>query len=529
MPRLAVLVVLLAAALLAPAAATAAPYTVHTCRTPAGAPAPADGWDSEGTKGSGKVVVDDCATGGSLRAFFDPAFPHGHTTSIGLAFKAPADTTIAGYDIDRLVRLSQAADGSSAYNYGFLRDRLAFAGDNQTDLCQPRRGCTVRDGVFSEAGLALRRFFMFTDCSTSAGTLDSRCPAGGEGLMQVRSARIRLDDTSAPAFTGAPGGSLLDTTSPVRGIAEATFGAADRGSGLREAVLLVDGAAVASRPLDAAGASCAEPYVRVVPCPLESSGRLSIDTASLPDGPHDVALRLSDATGANTTGFGPVRITTANAPPPSPPAPLAPPPPRACLERPPLAVTGKLARSTVAFGASAVYSGRVLDAARRPVAGAKVEVRDSGALVRTVTAGSTGRFSLRIPRGANRALRASVAVRGGLACSSVRRLRVRAGASLSLSPRRVTLGQAIRFTGRVRGAVPRGGKLLILQARDRDGRWRPVRTARTNGAGRFRTSFRFRSSRGRFTYRFRIQVPRERGFAYALGFSRSRPVLVVGR
>ncbi len=65
----------------------------------------------DGTRASGKITVDDCAAGGSLRAFFDPAAPHGGTTSIGLSFKAPADTTISAYDIDRRVRLSKASAG----------------------------------------------------------------------------------------------------------------------------------------------------------------------------------------------------------------------------------------------------------------------------------------------------------------------------------------------------------------------------------------------------------------------------------
>jgi hypothetical protein len=87
----------------------------------------------------------------------------------------------------------------------------------------------------------------------------------------------------------------------------------------------------------------------------------------------------------------------------------------------------------------------------------------------------------------------------------------------------------VRFSGRVRGAVPRGGKLVVLQARDRDGRWHPVRNVRTDRRGRFRTSYVFRSSRGRFTYGFRVQVPRERDFPYGVGYSPTRPLTVHGR
>ena len=508
--------------------AWAAPYTVHSCRAPDGTPVAAEGWDFEGTRGSGKVTIDDCAAGGSLRAFFDPQERHGGTTAVGLSFKAPADTTIAGYDIDRRIVLSKAADDSWAYNYGFLREVLAYQGTNQADICQPRHPrnpCTSRDGVFSESGLAIRRFFMFTDCNTGSST-DGRCNPGNEqgerseGSMQVRSARIRLDDAAVPAFSGTPGGSLLNTAAPVRGVAEATFTATDRGSGLRDAVLLVDGRQAAAARVDGAGSACQEPYVRVVPCPLESRGRLAIDTATLPDGPHDVSLQVFDATGVNVAAFGPVRITTANAPPPPPPA---------CLDRPSLAVTASPARTTIGFGARGTFSGRVLDSSGRPAAGARVRIADDGTPLTTAVTSATGRFSARIPAGANRSLRAIVEVPGGLACSSERRLNVRAGVTLSLSRRRASLGQPIRFTGRVRGSIPRQGKLVVLQVRDRGGRVQVLKNVRTDRSGRYRYTYRFRRSRGTFTYRFRAQVPRERGFPYALGHSRQRKLTVRGR
>ena len=513
--------------------AWAAPYTVHSCRAPDGTPVAAEGWTFQVT-GSGKPTVDDCASGGSLRAAFDSRFPHAHSTSIAMRFEAPADTTISAYDIDRTVQLSKADDDVWAFNYGFLRDELAFRGSNQADICQPRGStgrppCSSREGVFSESGLAIRRFFMFTDCNHNGrNTQSDRCnpdttsPRRGAS-MEVRSARIRLDDPVVPSFSGTPGGSLLDTTAPVRGVAEATFTATDRGSGLRDAVLLIDGRQAAVSRVDAAGSACQEPYVRIVPCPLESRGRLAIDTATLPDGPHDVSLQVFDATGVNVAGFGPVRITTANTPPPP-----APPPP-ACLARPPLAVTAALSRSTIGFGSRGTFGGRVLDSGGRPAAGARVRIVDGAAPLTTAVASATGSFSVRVPAGGNRSLRAIVDVPGGLACSSTRRLNVRAGVSLSLSRRRATLGQPIRFSGRVRGPIPRQGKLVVLQVRDRGGRVQVLKNVRTSRSGRYRYTYRFRRSRGTFTYRFRAQVPRERAFPYALGYSRERKLTVRGR
>ena len=510
--------------------AWAAPYTVHSCRAPDGTPVAADGWTFQVT-GAGKPTVDDCASGGSLRASFQPKTNHGHATSVALRFEAPADTTINAYDIDRRVQLASGVDGSGVpwrFNYAFLRDELAFRGTNQADICQPKRdSCMSRDGVFSESGLAIRRFFMFTDCNHDSNSTTGRCTLQDQEVSTVvRSARIRLDDAAVPAFSETPGGSLLNTSSPVRGVAEAVFTATDRGSGLRDAVLLIDGRRAATARVDAAGSACQEPYVRVVPCPLESRGRLAIDTATLPDGPHDVALQVFDATGVNVAGFGPVRITTANTPPPPPPPPTPPP---ACLDRPSLAVTAALSRSTIGFGTRGTYRGRVLDSGGRPASGARVRIVDGQNPLTTAVTTSTGRFSARVPAGANRSLRAIVEVPGGLACSAARRLNVRAGVSLSLSRRRVSLGQPIRFTGRVRGAIPRTGKLVVLQVADRGGRVQVLKNVRTDRNGRYRYTYRFRRSRGTFTYRFRAQVPRERGFPYALGRSKTRKLTVRGR
>ncbi|HEV2074840.1 MAG TPA: hypothetical protein VGR10_01215, partial [Thermoleophilaceae bacterium] len=108
------------------------------------------------------------------------------------------------------------------------------------------------------------------------------------------------------------------------------------------------------------------------------------------------------------------------------------------------------------------------------------------------------------------------------------RLAVRARSSLRVSRHRVRNGDRVRFKGRLLGErVPARGKLLQLQARYRS-RWRTFALVRSSRRGAWRYPYRFGGTRGRFTYPFRVRIPRERGYPYAVGRSRTVRVTVDG-
>jgi hypothetical protein len=99
-------------------------------------------------------------------------------------------------------------------------------------------------------------------------------------------------------------------------------------------------------------------------------------------------------------------------------------------------------------------------------------------------------------------------------------IRVRARAALTARPATVRAGRSLRLTGRLRGGyVPSRGKLVELQAFD-DGRWRSVRTVRTNARGAFRYTYRFSRGAARKRYPFRAVVRSESGYPFVLGTSR---------
>lgn len=525
-----------AALLVLPTAAQAGTYTVRSCLAADGSTTlPADGWRAEGGAQFSNPV-NACPDRGGLFAHLNGEFDHPtNSTAITWHFAAPADTRIAAYKLWRSAFAEPTSENATPI-YTLTRPQNQYNAANVKEQC-PQCGVVGNPAnpldpanLVEEAGLTdVRDLFLNAACGGANGFSCRADRAANPDSVNFRmfASEITLDDAVDPVFAGTPTGSLVQSGATLKGPAGVSFSATDKGSGLARAVVEVDGRAVIDQPLDDNGGACRTPYTRTVPCKLSGGGSLSLDTASLPDGPHSVRLLVSDATRTNAVAFGPVDVTTRNAAAPGPgsgsPAP-------ACVASPPFSITAKARRRTVSFGARATLAGRIRTASGAPAGGTAFGVLAGSQGVAGGTARASGAYRVRVPAGANRTLRVSVAVPGGLACSAPIGLRVRAGATLSARPRSLRVGRSARFTGRVRGGpIPRGGKLVVLQARDNDGRWRPVRNLRTKGDGRFSARYRFRSSRGRFTYRFRVQVPRERRFPYVLGYSSAREVTVRGR
>jgi hypothetical protein len=498
------LVVALALLAVAPGSAQAGIYTVHACRTPDGAPAPADGW-SAGVVGTFMFAGNGCPSG-ALSAVADTSVVHPPGSVLAIRFDAPPQTRIASFEVRRNVRVSLA--GGGAWNYTSFYDSVAFGTALQKETCWSTRGCgqltaaAPWTGNGPAAALAL-----LIDCS-SGPNMD--CQPGGTAEMSVTSAAVTLEDRSDPVFAGPPTGSALDGAHELRGVVGASFAATDAGGGVARAVLEVDGRAVAEQAL-----GCAPPYTQVVPCKPSASGSVSWDTRSVPNGAHEVRLLVFDATGTNQAVAGPFAVRVHN---------------RGALACTPSGLRiaagwrGK-ARRTVAFGRRSTVSGRVDGAA----AGTQVTLYDArtGAGLRTAAVRPNGRYRLRVPATRNRLLRVGVrADAATLACSRALTLRVRAGLSLSARPRALRNGERVRLSGRVRGGViPPNGKLVELQARE-GGDWRTFASLRTDKRGRFATRYRFQRTFSPRTYRFRARARAEARFPFVLGVSRSARVRV---
>jgi hypothetical protein len=275
--------ILLAVPAMAAAAgsASAASYDQYACRLPGGGPAPADGFAGRRDGGIGSAVVDQCASGGDLDAVLaGPGSASWH-------YVPPAGTSIAAVRVRRRVVIG---DGSRA--------QYALAGSD--DRCDASAPCG--EGVY--------------DLGAPPGGLDFRlsCPApdcDGGGRVSLEAVRITLTDDVAPQLSGAPGGGLF-ASEPLSGEQEVTFAATDAGGGVYQAALVIDGTERPRHAIAAGRPGCRTPFTRAAPCPQAASGTLRLDTRTVADGRHSMALAVYDATGANRALYGPVDVAVAN-------------------------------------------------------------------------------------------------------------------------------------------------------------------------------------------------------------------------
>jgi len=197
---------------------------------------------------------------------------------------------------------------------------------------------------------------------------------------------------------------------------------------------------------------------------------------------------------------------------------------------------------TVPFGAAALLSGRLTDAAGAGLAGRRIKVvaRPShGALakrkVERVATGRRGGFALRLGPGTSRRISVSFAGNEALAPARHRplELRVRSGVTLTAAPATLRTGQSVHLGGRVRSRaapIPRRGKLVAIQYLEAaTGRWRPVLVTRTDHGGRFHARYRFRYIDGAARIRLRATALAEERWPYAPGSSSPVTVEVRGR
>jgi hypothetical protein len=536
--------------------AHAGTYTVHSCRTAAGAAAGVGDWIGNARRPELSRSASACPDGPySLELL--PAAQHPPDSYVARAWRAPADTVISSY------RLWRSAQLARPYNYRLYE--MTPHGLVEGDVCISVDGCLVRGnpgdplGAGNLVGAENRADVTGLEVLLTCGEVDTgptHCPATAPAArFQLHRADITLLDRTPPQITSV-GGELVEPGVEAIGLQSLSVGATDRGGGVYRAEAEVDGAIVSETVLDPNGGACAEPFVVAQACKRSASGTLGVDTARLADGDHSLRVRVSDATRTNVTEWGPVRIRTANAGcAPTPRvdalrmrASLAPrgrraPGRRSSDARDSRALGGRSSaardsrapagRSSGARGRARVR-GRLLTPAGVPVGGARICVAAraamTGAALRSrgwVTTRADGRFSYRLRRGPSRRVYLIHRTAGGAVVASVR-VRVRANVSMRASRGELRTGQRVVLRGRLRGRpIPRRGVLVELQAK-RGRRWQTFGTARTNRRGRYRFSYPFTRTAGVQYYTLRARVPRQASYPYARGASRPEIVVVRG-
>jgi hypothetical protein len=527
------------------ASARAGTYVVHTCQTPGGAPAPAAGWRF--TTVTARInSVNDLCPGATLSFRMNPGVVHPRDDATRLMFQAPPDTTVVHYRMWRHVRLGAA----ERYYYSPLE---VEAGDS-AELRVPSpcggvgasRACSsvgVANDPFAAANLVdrtpprpLQRFGMYLSCGHyGAGAPDCAALSPIAAEATIHRVDTTLADHTPPSFATEPVGSLRDGAG-LSGVKSLATIVTDRGGGVAFTALEIDGAIVARATFGDAAGTCREPYTAVVPCPATASGTLSVDTAALPDGAHQLRVLATDAAG-NTTAWGPVAFSSDNA--------------RRFCDPHPAAVGGALKLETrlvparrpdatpvqrlmVGMGEGATVTARLTDAAGAPVPGAAVCVVTRPAddapltVVARLSTDGDGRVGTSLAPGTSRQVwvvhRAGAAAVAGKAV-----LRVRAGITLKPGRKRVRAGARFVMLGRLEGRpIPRNGVLVNIQAKQ-GRRWQTFRQVRVRGSGRFRVRYRFHGGPGVRRYALRAAVPEQGAYHYAPATSRPFRVRVVGR
>lgn len=293
----------LALILVPAAAARAGTYTDHLCQLPSGTPAPAT-LTSAATPG-GEALNNCGQAGGTLRLGLAGTGPWAAATGGSARYAAPEDTAIAAFELHRR---STGVGAAPAGGSGRLEYRIAGEGET-VERCVAREGCTTDvDGPISRGGLAWRWLELKAGCTGSVG---DECSAGADGSgirLELVRGRVTLTDSAAPTITAIRG--QLPEPGVKQGAVSVSFDAADRGGGLYRLITVVDGAVREVRGLDQGPGTCADvvagdadPYqfAARVPCPLALTGlTATIDTTTLPDGPHRVQVLVEDAAGNRT-------------------------------------------------------------------------------------------------------------------------------------------------------------------------------------------------------------------------------------
>jgi hypothetical protein len=183
-----------------------------------------------------------------------------------------------------------------------------------------------------------------------------------------------------------------------------------------------------------------------------------------------------------------------------------------------------------AYGKAHTLEGRLSAPGGGPIVGASIAVSDLPAAAGARAAGlpavrtnAAGRFTLRLPRtltsGAlGLAYRSHLADSTPVATSTLT-LAVVPTLRLRVTPAVSAIHQTIHFTGRVLGgAIPRGGKQLVLEGRTPGSRWIQFEVIRTSARGAFHASYRFHIP-GPSAYTFRIVSQYEADYPFLAGVS----------
>ena len=538
-------------AALGAATAQAGQYHVYSCRTPAGATAPTDGWTGTvaSTSAYDTYALNSCAAGGALVAALGDQTTHqANNDRATWSFATPGFDSLAAATVWRAGDTAGGGLANATYQYWLAGpDQYSVFGEciatlechGDGEMASPLSSNNLVRVPSANLGANV---FLSVSCGGPSQPFD--CPAGkGDtnnfaASVYLYAADLTLEQNAGPVAANV-NGELADAP-VVSGTSDVAFQASDPGAGVYEAVFTIDGRVVQRTVVDRNGGRCADvggtadgspAFLYLQPCLQSASVDVPFDTTVASNGPHHLVVTVLDAAGnsapvldrqlvvSNAAGAATASSGQPNGSGASAQASLA------------VAWHGTTsARLSMPFGRRESIAGRLTGAGGQPIAGAQIEVQASQASVGAAAVamsspvtGPDGSFALTVPAGASsRSLLFAYHAHLGDALPAATRtlqLSVRAALRVAVSPRSASVGQRIRFSGRLLGGpVPASGKLLILEARAPRGPWIQFQVVRSDTRGRFRASYRFRFA-GPANYQFRVVSEPESDYPFGAGVS----------
>jgi hypothetical protein len=545
---LTMLVLTLAVPAAQPSPADAGTYDVFSCTQPNYAAAPADGWTSF-SNNSEMLAEDNCAQGSALTAGMLGWVEVPVGAESGWTFSPPAGTQVKQATLHWDYNNSDWQDTGSATAFESLK--APYRGSQPFATCVHSAPCCCSgpwEGRISERNLVtvpaqdleperggpVAGISMVAGCmSESSGGDHCDGAASFAAWAGMSTATITLEDNSPPQATVV--GGTLTTGTELEGVQTLAITGTDTGSGIYQAILEVDGRAVQSTTVDNNNGHCQNvgqttdgrpAFLYVVPCKLEVNDQfVSFSLSGIPDGPHKLAVLVTDAAGNATTvldrevvvGRGACNGTCDDQ------ATLAASDLR--LLKP---ITRRYTQSAI------VLSGGLHEPSGAYVAGARLELLQQASYtgapflpIASTTTNSTGGWTFAVPRGPSRLLRVawrSHALDTTYAAQLEYHESVFAGIGLK-APRRVRVGVPFSFRGGLAGGYIPSERNYIQMEIFYLGRWRTIETVRTNRSGKFVYGYTFGTGAGRF-YLFRASIHYSSAYPFLASTSRAVRVRV---
>jgi len=341
---------------------------------------------------------------------------------------------------------------------------------------------------------------------------------------------VELTDTAAPSVTGLGGTLLAGGTR--RGTESLVIDGSDLGGGIREGIVRVNGAQVAS----ASNPACDFPANGVArsfhPCSATARLELPINTEVAPwrHGTNEVEICVRDVSFPQASANQGCATRTVEAD-------------NSC--------EGSAGAQASSIDAGLVREGRMVDAASvlsnesvpvqgtlrtsagQPVPGGAVcvyeqvpEAGQSSELIAIAKTRSAGDFGTQLSPGPSRQVTLLYRYNNAVLAKEPLRITSTVVPELRVRPKRLPNRRFVRFLGSIPGPHA-DHRAISLQARTGK-KWRTFKQLRTDTRGRFRGKYRFTQTHGSVVYTFRALVKKQGGYPYEPGASATRKVRVTG-